>query len=163
MKETFAPLHDPSPLPVPTGLTPPPQPPSSIHIGKKSCFVSNLDAFCFSKKLPGAFLYPLPTPPLNIGMGSVDMKGAHGVKVMEAVWMRGDPQTCWGMGLQLQVSTRSRAVPVPPGGPRWLLELHLFIIAIYIAPGICRRLQQPHTLIRPCPALGAGRPLPGGK
>ena len=33
-------------------------------------------------------------------------------------------------------------------------ELHLFIIAIYIVPGICRRLHQPHTLIRPHHALG---------
>lgn len=33
-------------------------------------------------------------------------------------------------------------------------ELHLFIIAIYIVPGICSRLHQPHTLIRPHHALG---------
>lgn len=47
--------------------------------------MSNLNAFCFSKNLHGAFLHPLPTPLLSIGMGSVDIKGARRVKVMEAV------------------------------------------------------------------------------
>lgn len=67
------------------------------------------------------------------------------------------------MGLQLQVSARSKAAAVPPGGPRRLRELHLFIIAIYIVPGICRRLQQPHALIRPRHALGAGACLEVGE
>lgn len=59
------------------------------------------------------------------------------------------------MGLQLQARAKGQAVAVPPGGPRWQRELHLFIIAIYIVSGICRRLQQPHSLIRPRRALGA--------
>lgn len=89
------------------------------------------------------------------------MKGGHGVKVTEAVWMRGDLPNLLGDGIATEVSTRSRAVPAPPGGPRCLLELHLFIIAIYIVPGICRRLQQPHTLVAlPCSCPGS-KGLPG--
>lgn len=53
------------------------------------------------------------------------------------------------------VSTRSKVGAVPLRGlAGWLRELHLFIIAIYIVPGICRRLHQPHTLIRPPPCSG---------
>lgn len=86
----------------------------------------------------------------------MDMEGVARLKDTKAVMIRGDPQTCCGKGWQHQVSTCSQAAAVPPGGPCWLRELHLFIIAIYIVPGICRRLQQPRTLIRPRQALGAG-------
>lgn len=46
--------------------------------------------------------------------------------------------------MQLEVSARSKAAAVPPQGPCWLQELHVFIIAIYIVPGICRGCSR-HT------------------
>lgn len=96
------------------------------------------------------------TPHPSVRSGLCGHAGCTQTKGHGGSGVRGDPQTCRGMGLRLQVSARSKAAAVPPGGPRWLRELHLFIIAIYIVPGICRRLQQPHTLIRPRHALGAG-------
>lgn len=96
------------------------------------------------------------TPHASEGSGLCGPAGCTKTRGHGGNGVRGDPQTCRGMGLRLQVSARSEAAAVPPGGRRWLQELHLFIIAIYIVPGICRRLQQPRALIRPRHALGAG-------
>lgn len=93
----------------------------------------------------------------------MDTDDADRRKVTMEVGMWDNPGTYGGMGLQLQVSARSKAAAVPPGGPHRLRELHLFIIAIYIVPGICRRLQRPHALIRPRHALGAGACLEEGE
>lgn len=93
----------------------------------------------------------------------MDTEGADRWKVSMEGGDVGQPWNLRGMGLPLQVSARREAAAVPPGGPHRPRELHLFIIAIYIVPGICRRLQQPHALIRPRHAPGAGARLEVGE
>jgi hypothetical protein len=84
-------------------------------------------------------------------MGSGDAEDADRLKTRKEVVTRGDPpsQTCIGHGSETPRLSKKQAWAVPSRGPSWLQELHLFIIAIYIVPGICRRLHQPHMLMRP--------------
>lgn len=133
--------------PVLTGLPPLPSHPQAATLAESSalCPPEILDAFIVHSSILLA----------SGEVSSVRREAVDRLKVIEEVGMRGDPQTCWRTGLHLQVSARGEAAAVPPRGPRWRQELHLFIIAIYIVSGICRRLQQPHILIRPCRALGA--------